>query len=104
MIQLLRVSGSSLAPHYQEGDFVVIVKIPFLLRINRLKEDDVIVFRHIKLGVMMKRIHYFSPQDGGIYVYGTHPSSVDSRQFGPIRQADIIGKVIWHIPGSRAIE
>lgn len=104
MIQVVKVSGSSLAPHYQEGDFVIIVKIPFFLHINRLKEEDVIVFRHPKFGVMMKRIHYFSPQEGGIFVYGTHPSSVDSRQFGPIRQEDIIGKVIWHIPGQRASE
>lgn len=102
MIQIMRVSGNSLAPGIQEGDFVVIVKIPFLLRINRLREDDVVVFRHPAYGVMMKRIHYFTPQDGGIYVYGTHPSSVDSRHFGPIRQEDIIGKVIWHIPGRRA--
>jgi signal peptidase I len=104
MIQVIRVSGSSLAPIYQEGDFVVIVKIPFLLHINRLKEDDVIVFQLPDYGVMMKRVQYISSQDGGIFVYGTHPSSIDSRHFGPIRQIDIIGKVIWHIPGQRTAQ
>lgn len=102
MIQIIRVTGSSLSPDFQEGDFVVIVKIPFLLHLKRIKPGDVMVFNHPDYGVMMKRVQRISAADGEIFVLGTHPSSVDSRQFGPIRQGNLIGKVIWHISRKQA--
>ena len=33
----------------------------------------------------------------GYHVLGTHPESVDSRRFGAVSPADVVGKVIWHI-------
>lgn len=101
MIQVMRVSGASLAPVYQEGDFVVIVKIPFLLNLTRLKPGDVVVFRHPEYGMMLKQISQLSIELDQVYVLGTHPESVDSRRFGPLRAADLLGKVVWHIKGIR---
>jgi len=95
MLKMLKVTGESLAPEYREGDFVIIAKIPFLL--NRLKEDDVIAFRHPDYGVMIKRIAALDSGQGQIFVLGTHEHSVDSRHFGTIRQSDLLGKVIWHL-------
>ena len=95
MLQILKVTGESLAPEYQEGDFVLIAKIPFLL--NRLKEDDVIAFRHPDYGVMIKRIAGLNPGKDQIFVLGTHEHSVDSRHFGTIQRSDLVGKVIWHL-------
>lgn len=95
MLSILKVSGESLAPDFREGDFVLIAKIPFLL--NRLKADDIVAFRHPEYGVMIKKVAALDPEGDQIYVVGTHDHSVDSRRFGPIRRADLVGKVIWHI-------
>ncbi len=95
MLRLLKVSGSSLSPTYQEGDFVLVAKIPSLFEaINR---GDVFVFRHDTYGTMIKEVDHVSPNGDKIYVAGAHENSMDSKRFGPIRKGDLIGKVIWHI-------
>lgn len=94
MLRLLKITGDSLTPEYQEGDFVFVSKIPFL--ITPPSPGDVIAFNQPGYGLMIKRIQHIAP-DGRINVIGTHPESIDSRVFGPISQADIAGKVVWHI-------
>ncbi len=95
MIQIIKVTGESLSPLFQEGDYVLVVKIPVLLRY--LQSGNVIVFRHPYYGVMIKRIESINPDTDEIYVIGSHPESTDSRDFGPIQRKDVVGKVIWHI-------
>jgi signal peptidase I len=95
MIKVLKVTGDSLAPDYQEGDFVVALKIPFLFK--SITPGDTVVFRNAVYGTMIKRVERIDPTSGDLYVLGTHPNSVDSRQFGALGQADLVGKVIWHI-------
>ena len=95
MIQILKVTGESLSPFFLEGDFVVVSKIPFVLR--KIKAGDVVVFRHPVYGTMIKKVEHISPDGEEIFVLGTHPESTDSRQFGPLRRRQLIGKVIWHI-------
>ena len=95
MFQFLKVTGESLSPSFHEGDYVLIAKSPFLLR--SLHSGEVIVFRHPSYGVMIKRIERLSPDGNEIYVLGTHPESTDSRQFGPVRREDVVGKVLWRI-------
>ena len=41
MLGFFKVTGNSLSPDYQEGDFVLLLKIPFFL--NRLKEGDIVI-------------------------------------------------------------
>ncbi len=94
MVEVLRVTGDSLSPKYKEGDFVVIIRFPFLIR--RLKEGDTIVFHHHLYGTLIKRILRFA-DDGQIYITGTHENSLDSRRLGPIHRSTVRGKVIWHI-------
>ena len=95
MIQILKVTGESLSPFFLEGDFVVVSKIPFVLR--KIKTGDIVVFRHPAYGTMIKKVEQISPDGEEIFVLGTHPESTDSRQFGPLRRQQLIGKVIWHI-------
>jgi nickel-type superoxide dismutase maturation protease len=95
MLKLLKVSGESLAPDYQEGDFVVIVKIPFLMR--RLHSGDVVVFRHPLYGVLIKKVETLSKDRQEVFLTGTHTNSLDSRRFGAVRVSSLLGKVIWHI-------
>jgi signal peptidase I len=94
MLRFLKVTGDSLAPEYQEGDFVLVSKIPFYL--VPPSPGDVIAFRQPGYGLLIKRIQNIAP-DGGLNVIGNHPDSIDSRVFGTVRRTDIIGKVIWHI-------
>ena len=95
MLRLIKVSGDSLSPEYQEGDFVIISKIPFFF--NDLVPGDTVVFHHPLYGIMIKRVERIEPDGEHVFVMGSHPNSVDSRQFGSLRKRSLLGKVIWHI-------
>ena len=95
MLHLIKVTGHSLTPEYQEGDFVLVSKIPFLLSSPR--SGDTIVFHHPAYGTMIKQVESIDQNTGALLVTGTHAESIDSRQFGSISQKQIIGKVIFHI-------
>jgi nickel-type superoxide dismutase maturation protease len=95
VFQILKVTGESLSPFFVQGDYVLVVKIPFLLR--RLKPGDVIVFRHPAYGVMIKALERFSDDGQDLFVLGSHPDSNDSRSFGPVPRRWVTGKVIWRI-------
>ena len=94
MLKLLKITGDSLTPEYQNGDFVIISKIPFLF--IPPSPGDIIAFHQPGYGQLIKRIQQITPESG-VIVIGFHPESIDSRVFGPIRKEDILGKVIWHI-------
>ncbi len=95
MIRMFKVTGESLSPFFVEGDFVVVSKIPFVLR--RLKKGDIVVFRHPVYGTMIKKVAHISPDGEDIFVLGSHPESTDSRKFGTLSRRRLVGKVIWHI-------
>lgn len=103
MLRLLRVSGSSLLPRFQDGDFVLVCKIPCLL--GNIRPGDVIAFRNQTYGTLIKQVQSVSSARDEIFVVGTQENSVDSRRFGPIGKEDVLGKVIWHIkkPSNRVI-
>lgn len=94
MLQLLKVTGESLSPFFQTGDYVLVVKRPLLMH---LRVGDVVVFRHIIYGTLIKRLERLSPDGRELFLMGTHPDSIDSRQFGMVKWEDVVGKVIWTI-------
>lgn len=85
-----------MSPVYKNGDFVLLLNIPFLLK--RLKIGDTIVFNHQLYGTLIKRIASFDPDTAEAYVEGTQPDSLDSRRLGTIRRDAVRGKVIAHFP------
>lgn len=95
MFRLLKVTGDSLSPLYNEGDFVVITTLPFLSR--RIRPGDIIVFQHGLYGTLIKIVDRISPEGDEVYVIGASENSLDSRRLGPISRQAIKGKVIWHI-------
>ncbi len=99
MVRFLRVEGDSLHPRYRQGDYVLVGSTPFPTR--RIKPGDVVAFRHPIHGTLIKLVDSAGPE--GYHVVGTHPQSVDSRHFGPVRREALIGKVLWHVrqPGGR---
>lgn len=94
ILSLFKVRGNSLAPVYQDGDFVLASRIPIWFR--RLRVGDVVVFRQPGYGTLIKRVAEFTPC-GHLIVHGDDVDSVDSRAFGPVRPTDVRGKVFWHI-------
>jgi signal peptidase I len=94
MCRILRIQGDSLNPEYQDGDFLLISKIPIFL--NMVHPGDLVVFHQPGYGTLVKKIEKFTPDRQNIYVFGLTPESVDSRIFGHVRKSDLVGKVIWH--------
>ena len=84
-----------MAPRYQHGDFVLVSRIPMLLR--GVKPGDVIVLNQPVYGTLLKKVERLDLESGEIYVVGSAPESVDSRQFGGIPREALLGKVIVHI-------
>ena len=95
MIRIVKVTGESLSPVYQEGDYVVITTIPFLL--NKINVGDAVVFKHELYGMMIKKVTSVDEAQRTITVIGLHKDSIDSRNFGPVRRDALVGKVIWHV-------
>ena len=91
-----RVEGGSMTPTLNDGD-VVLVK-----RTRRIKVGDVVLAQHpFKQSVkVLKRVTEVN-QDGRYVLTGDNPEeSTDSRAFGSIKAADILGKVIGRLRGS----
>ncbi len=95
MLRWIKVTGHSLEPDYQEGDFVLLLRVPFFSR--PLREGDTVVLRHPHYGTLIKQVEWLSPDGETVFVVGSHPESTDSRQFGPIHKGDVLGRVVWHI-------
>jgi signal peptidase I len=95
ILHLFKITEQSLAPVFQEGDFVVTLKIPLIF--DHYKEGDVVVFNQVTYGRLIKRVQAVSPVDNTLFVIGSHPNSVDSREFGAVQAQSVLGKVIWHI-------
>lgn len=93
MFKLLKVSGQSLWPLYQDGDYVLVA--PLFLS-GGVRRGDVVVFRHPVYDIMIKQVERILPGNQ-LFVVGIHDKSVDSREFGPIERKAVIGKVIWRI-------
>ena len=94
MLRIHKVTGDSMSPDFQDGDFVVLTTVPFFL--NRLKVGDIIIFDHKLYGTLIKRIASFDPETAEAYVVGTRPDSLDSSRLGTIRPDAIRGKVVAH--------
>jgi nickel-type superoxide dismutase maturation protease len=94
MLKFLKIRGDSLAPDFSQGDFVLVSKIPYFF--SRPRQGEVIAFHQPGYGLLIKRIDSVEAE-GQLLVRGTMPDSVDSRIFGPVQPANILGRVIWHI-------
>ncbi len=99
ILKFLRVRGASLAPHLQDGDFVLASRLPLWFR--PLRVGEVVVFTHPAYGRLIKRVAQVLPNHR-LMVRGTDIDSVDSRTFGAIEVRQIEGVVIAHIPRPRS--
>ncbi len=94
LLQVIKVSGRSLDPAYQDGDYVLVSGLPFHLR--DIRPGDAVVFRHPRLGRLIKLVERLEDEGRSIYVIGLAEFSSDSRTFGAIPRNLVEGTVIWH--------
>lgn len=99
MFKLLKVSGESLVPLVEDGDYILVSSIPIYLRC--LKKGDLVVFTQIPFGIMVKQVIYVGRDHQSYLVEGTNRLSVDSRHFGPVLRNALIGKVIYRFKKSK---
>ncbi len=92
-IAKFRVSGPSMSPTINSGDFVVVNRWAYLF--SKPKIGDIVVIRHpTKRITMVKRIKKIKL--GAVFVVGDDKQlSTDSRNFGYVPTSKIIGKVIF---------
>jgi len=95
MLKIMRITGDSLSPEFEAGDFVLVAKIAWLIK--RLRPGDLVVLRHPDYGVLIKRVAAVQAEAGTLTVIGSHPDSVDSRRFGAVAMERVEGRVIWHV-------
>ncbi len=89
-LKIFKVADRSMEPNISEGDYVLAN-----LWSRRYSEGDIVVLRHPTKDIMLiKRINRI--EYGRYFVIGDNTeSSEDSRKFGALDPAKIIGKVIW---------
>jgi len=95
MIKLFKISGESLYPSYKNKDIVLCLSFKY----TKLKNNDIVVFKHKSYGLMVKKIKEISIINSQKYYYviGTNSSSIDSRNFGFIHEENISHKVLFKI-------
>lgn len=93
MLKILKVSGFSLEPDFQDGDYVLIARWPgWAPRVGQ-----VVALHQPTYGTLLKRVWSLDRAAGTVEVRGQHPHSVDSRTFGPVPMRSLMGRVIWKI-------
>jgi signal peptidase I len=95
ILKLIKVKGSSLSPHYLDGDFLLVLKFPIFFR--SLRKGDFVIFEHPVYGRMVKQAGGIDWQNECLIANGFHEDSLDSRQLGAIPFQQVKGIVIWHI-------
>jgi signal peptidase I len=111
----VQVSGVSMLPTLKDGQRVLVSKAYWL--VGPIHKGDIVVIRdETPTGFIIKRIHFMAGEkvdwkwvpdswqlkdgpmvvpEGQIFVMGDNkPQSEDSRRFGPVPIADVLGKVV----------
>ena len=83
-------------PSYSEGDYLLVNHFAFYFR--KPRKGEVVLLKDPRTGKsILKRIHTIRGEKYD--VRGDNPSqSTDSQHFGWVREEQILGKVLFHVP------
>lgn len=87
MLRLIKVQGESMAPRLLDGDFVLISRFYWSLKVGQLVMVD-----HALYGVIVKKILHIAP-DGQLWLGGENNQSLLSERIGWVSPRRILGKV-----------
>ena len=100
----VKVSGSSMAPSYKDGDWLLVSWFPAGLAPSvgdRFLGKVVVVEREERPGIfLIKRVQKFHA--GNYWVQGDNVESTDSRSWGWIPAHEVVGVVLLRYKRSRA--
>jgi len=94
MFKIIKVEGESMSPVYNDGDYVLTIRFPLLLR--RIKVSSVLVFKSKGHGVLIKKVSQIDPERRVFFFTGLNKKSLTTEQIGAVGEKDIIGSVIFH--------
>lgn len=93
----VRVRGESMTPTLVEGDEVLVD--PHAYRRRRPRVGDVVLFVHPHQGDVRALKRVAEVREAGLWLLGDHPgSSTDSRSYGAVPDARILGRVACILP------
>ena len=93
-LKIARVRGTSMLPQFGDSDYVIAVNWPYL----GLQPGHVVLVLHPSLGLIIKRI--FTINFPHYKLVGDHSSSTSSEHMGCVERAQILGRIVCHIPDS----
>ncbi len=99
MFRIIKVSGESMSPDFNDGDYVLVSRIPLFL--GRVKVNSIIVFDTLKYGILIKKVSSIDSQNGHFLFTGINQNSLSTDKIGTIQKKDIIGSVIFHFKKKR---
>ena len=94
MLKLVKVTGNSMSPTLEDGDYVI-TKKPRPQSNGYLASGLIYVINHSDLGRIIKRLS--DMKHDRCYFIGDNPSSTPSTLIGAVEFSRVIGQVIWVI-------
>jgi len=99
MFGILKISGNSMSPHFNDGDFLFILKkskFNFLKTLLKPKPNNTVIFKHQTYGLIIKNIKSLNYQDNTFKAQGSNSESLTTEQIGTVNFEQITAKVIYH--------
>lgn len=85
----VEVEGDSMQPTFGSGDWLL------CRRVRKIQVGQVVVVQRDGVGLVVKRVMEVG-SEGAVWLEGDNPepaSSTDSRQWGWVRERDVLGRV-----------
>ncbi|MEH6443852.1 MAG: S24/S26 family peptidase [Oceanospirillaceae bacterium] len=92
MLYIRKVSGNSMLPTLQHGDYIIATKNIF----KHYKVNDIVIVQHAKFSEIIKRIISIDSNED-FWLAGDGADTLSSEKMGAIKQGQILAKLCWHI-------
>ncbi len=94
MFRIIKVSGESMSPDFNNGDYVLVSRLPLIL--GMVKKNSILVFKSAEYGILIKKVSDIDRLKGLFYFTGINTDSLSREQIGAISRKYIIGSVLLH--------
>lgn len=94
LISKFKITGHSMEPTLKQNELIIISSIPYLFKNPRI--NDIVAIKSKENKIFIKRIKKIT-KNNYIVLGDNKNDSFDSRNFGPIKKEEIIGKYIYKL-------